>query len=203
MNNELYFTYLDDFPNIPNDILPSVEEVVAAPHWSNGEKFESMRHPWAKANYHRKKVSPQLKEWLLKNMPFECRFAAGFNVFNTLMKPHRDIRDETYNFILDAGGEIYTEWYNKQEEGQSLLTWDSIRNDTNDGIFVKPTDIITLGSVLIEPLRWHKIKTDAVHGTKGTQTHPRIILSVITQDMIKTPSNPTLAEAINNWFSEW
>lgn len=198
-----YFTYTDIIPPIPDDVLPTVEEILEAPHWSNGEKIESMRHPWAKKFYHRKKVPPKLREWLLDNLPFKGEISAGFNVFNTLMKPHRDIRDETYNYLLDAGGEIYTEWYNKQEESQSLATWDSIRPDTSTDTFVSADDIITLDSVLIEPRRWHKIRTDVVHGTKGKQTGPRIILSVITPEMVKPPENPILAEAITSWFTGW
>lgn len=202
MNTDYYFSYLD-FPQIPEEVLPTPQQVIDAPYWSNGEKFESMRHPWAKEHYHRKRVSPELKEWLVENLPIEGKWAAMFCIFNTLMKPHRDIRDETYNFILDPGGEIRTEWYNKQEEGQTLSTWDSIRPDTSDETFVPVDDIITLESVLVEPKRWHRLKTDIVHGTKGPQTGPRIILSVITMDMVQTPNHPLLAEAIDNWFREW
>jgi len=202
MNTDYYFSYLDNLPQVPVDVLPSPQEIIDAPHWSNGEKFESMRHPWAREYYHRKKVTPILKEWLLQNLPFN-KFAAGFNIFNTLMNPHRDVRDETYNYILTTGGEVYTEWYNKQIDGQTLATWDSIRPDTSNEIFDKPDEIKTLESVLIEEKRWHRLKTDLVHGTIGDMSGPRIILSVITSDMVPTPKNPLLAEAIEKWFKEW
>lgn len=202
MNTDYYFSYLDDIPNIPEDVLPAIDDIISAPHWSNGEKFESMRHPRARADYHRKKVNPELKEWLLTNLPFK-NFAAGINVFNTLMNPHRDIRNETYNFIITTGGKIYTEWYNKQLEEKALATWDSIRPDTTNDIFDSAEEIKTLESVIIEEKKWHRIKTDLVHGTKGDMIGPRIILSVITNEMVPTPKHPVLAEAINNWFKEW
>lgn len=202
MNTDYYFSYLD-FPQIPDDVLPTSQEVIDYPYWSNGEKFESMRHPWAKEYYHRKRVSPKLKQWLLDNLKIDGPWAAMFCIFNTVMRPHRDIRDETYNFILDPGGEIRTEWYNKQEDSPTLAVWDSIRPDTTTDTFVPVNDIITLESVLVEPKRWHRLKTDLIHGTNGPQTGPRIILSVITLDMVQTPNHPLLAEAIDNWFNTW
>ena len=57
--------------------------------------------------------------------------------------------------------------------------------------------------MLIEEKRWHRLKTDLVHGTIGDMSGPRIILSVITSDMVPTPKNPLLAEAIEKWFKEW
>lgn len=202
MNTDYYFSYLD-FPQIPEELLPTSQEVIDYPYWSNGEKFESMRHPWAREFYHRKKVSRELKQWLVENIKIEGKWAVMFCIFNTLMKPHRDIRDETCNFILDPGGVIRTEWYNKQEDGPKLATWDSIRPDSAKDLFVPMEEIVTLESVLIEPRRWHRIKTDLVHGTNGPQTGPRIILSLITLEMVRIPKDPLLAEAIYSWFEEW
>lgn len=202
MNTNYYFSYLD-FPNIPNDLLPSPQEVIDYPYWSNGEKFESIRHPWAKENYHRKKLSKELKNWLCNNILPNEDLAACWVVFNSTMQPHRDVRDETYNYILQTGGTIFTEWYNKQQNNTRLATWDSIRPDTSHDKFDDADKIITLESVLIDAKKWHRIKTDVVHGTKGTMTCPRIILSVITSKMVQAPSNPVLKEAIENWFKEW
>lgn len=203
MNTEYYFSYLDDFPIIPEEVIPTPQQVIDAKYWSNGEKFESMRHPGAVEHYHRKKVNPELKEWLLENLKIDGRWAAMFCIFNKLMIPHRDIRDETYNWILTTGGTVRTEWYNKQENTDVLTTWDSIRPDTSQDSFVDLNKISTLESVLIEPKRWHRIKTDIPHGTTGDHNSPRIILSVITDDMVKTPNHPLLAEAVENWFKEW
>ena len=204
MNTEYYFSYLDHFPQIPDEVLPTPQQVIDAEYWSNGEKFESMRHPGAVDHYFRKRVNPELKEWMLANLKLDSRYAAMFCIFNRLMFPHRDIRDETYNFILTTGGEVRTEWYNKQVEETVMGTWDSIRDDTSQDTFVSADQIVTLESVLIQPKRWHRLKTDIPHGTSGPHSSPRIILSVITENMVQIPKNhPLLTEAVENWFKEW
>jgi hypothetical protein len=196
-----YLKY-EDFPPIPEEILMTPQQIIDAPYFGHNEKFEALRHPFAKANYFRKQVNPELKEWLLKTFPF--RFASMFVIFNARMPPHKDIRNMTYNYIIDAGGDdIATSVWsgNIVRVDAKADAWHSIRADYEDK--QENEEVVLLESMVIQPKRWCSLRTDMLHSVDGTQVRPRIILSVVPESEVPIPKDPILAEDIKSWFEIW
>jgi hypothetical protein len=199
-----YIKYVD-FPSIPNEILLEPHQIIDAPYYAHNEKFEAMRHPFAKENYFRKRVNPELKEWLLNTFTDKLGvFSSAYIIFNAHMAPHKDVRNMTYNYVIDAGGDdIATSIYkgNVVNKEKSFDTWNSVRTDFEN--LQENEDVVLLESLVIEPKRWCSLRTDMLHSVYGTQVRPRIILSVVPESAVPVPKDPVLAENIKSWFNGW
>ena len=197
-----YIKYVD-FTTIPEEVLMTPQQIIDAPYYAHNEKFEAMRHPFAKANYFRKRVNPELKEWLLTTFTDKLGvFSAAYIIFNAHMAPHKDIRNMTYNYVIDAGGDdIVTSVYSGNLRDKNLDVWNSIRTDVEN--LKDHTEIELLESLIIEPKRWCSLRTDMLHSVYGTQVRPRIILSVVPESAVPVPNDPLLAENIKSWFDGW
>lgn len=197
-----YFEYRDDIPPVPKELLPTPQQIIDAPYFGYPEEFEAKRPGGARQSYFRKQLSPELKEWVLSQEQFKGEsVSAAFIIFNTLMTPHRDVRNETYNFVVDSGGDVYTEFYSKQLENDMLKNWDKMRPDFDESTFTTNIDEIeTLESRLIDTNRWHRLQTEFIHGTTGTLSRSRIILSVVKESSVKVSPNPTIDKILRGWF---
>jgi hypothetical protein len=190
-----YIKYMDEFPSIPDEILPTNQQIIDSPYFGNHESVEKIRHPFSLKHYSARKVNRELKEWLLDT--FKWEFAGGFNIFNANMQPHKDLRDYTYNYILDTGGEdIYTNVFSGEVNREKVTEWHKVRGGDN---IEEPEELILLESVKIESHRWHYLRTDLNHSVTGTHTHPRIILSVIPVEVMAVNNKIATDWYIENW----
>lgn len=199
-------TYLEyvDYPKVPDNLIPDSETILALPNFTYAGTAEKYRPEYAKQNYFIKRVSTELKKWLLNTFPFPI--TAYYMIFGGLMKPHTDFRKITYNYIIDEGGDdIYTESYNREyvEEGH-MASWGKLRKDAGlDSTWDENETLIALTSERAKLKTWMKLRTTIPHGTVGTITRPRIILSVIPHEEIPIPTNDGFKETIIHWRDTW
>jgi hypothetical protein len=196
-----YLYYTDHIPDIPEDILPSVDEILNSPMYPHCEEFEELRHPECRVLHYRKRVNPELKQWLLN--VFGEDITATFVVFNANLGLHKDIRDMSYNYIVDAGGEnIETSiWSGDLTHIKSLNTWHSIRPDYEE--HQQPVGVQKIDGIVLEPKKWHMLRTDVLHAVDGEHVRPRILLCVIPKDAIRNPKSTVLSKEIASWFTDW
>jgi hypothetical protein len=191
-----YIKYMDEFPLIPADILPTNQEIIDSPYFGNHESVESKRHSFSLKYYSTRKVNQSLKEWLLDTFN-QWEFAAGFVLFNANMEPHKDLRDYTYNYILDTGGEdIHTNVFSGEVHKEKVTKWHEVRGGNN---IEKTEELKLLESVCLEKHRWHYLRTDLNHGVTGTHIRPRIILSVIPVEVMRVNNKVATDWWIENW----
>ena len=198
-------TYLEyvDYPTLPDNLSLSSEDILALPNFVYAGEAEKLRPEYAKKHYFIKRVSPELKEWLINTFPFEI--TAYYMIFGQLMKPHTDFRKITYNYIIDDGGDdIYTQSYNREFIEGDMAGWGKLRKDAGlESDWNQTEPIITLTSEQAKIKSWMKLQTTVPHGTVGNLTRPRIILSVIPKEDIPIPKNSGLAETILHWRDSW
>ena len=121
----MYITYLD-FPNIPEDLLESVEDILNKP------RYESV----VKQDYFQTRlINKNLEDWLEKNLLF--KFSVRYQIIYTGLPIHKDMgnRKLAYNYLLAQGGDnvktIILDDSKKllQSETLPLRTWHSIKTD--------------------------------------------------------------------------
>lgn len=203
MNDATYLEYVN-YPKVPDNLIPDSATILALPNFTYAGDAEKNRPEFAKKNYFIKRVSPELKEWLIQTFPF--KITSYYFIFQKLMKPHTDFRKVTFNYIVDEGGDdIYTESYNREyiEDGH-MEGWVKLRNDAGlDASWNINEPITTLTSERAKFKTWMKLNTTIPHGTVGNITRPRIILSVIPHEEISMPVNKGFIETITHWRDTW
>ena len=127
----MYITYLD-FPNIPEDLLESIEVILNKP------RCESIV---TQDYFQTRLINKNLEVWLEKNLP--CKFMARYQIIYPGLTIHKDMgnRKVAYNYLLALGGNsvktiIFDD--NKkllQSETLPLRTWHSIKTDMFHGVF--------------------------------------------------------------------
>jgi hypothetical protein len=127
----MYITYLD-FPNIPEDLLESVEDIL---NKSRGESIVTQDY------FQTRLVNKNLEDWLENNLP--CKFIARYQIIYSGIPIHKDEgnRKLAYNYLLVLGGSIVkTMIFDDtkkllQSETLPLRTWHSIKTDMFHGVF--------------------------------------------------------------------
>jgi len=131
INNFMYITYID-FPNVPEHLLESIEDIVNKP------RCESI----VTQNYFQTRlVNKNLEDWLEKNLP--CKFMVRYQIIYTGIPIHKDEgnRKLAYNYLLAQGSNnartIIFDDSKKilQSEILPLKTWHSIKTDMYHGVF--------------------------------------------------------------------
>ncbi len=188
-----YIKYMDEFPSIPSDLIPTIEQITNSQYFGNHESVEKLRHPFAIKYYSTRKVNQSLKEWLLENFKFD--FVAMFIIFNANMDPHKDLRNYTYNYIIDTGGDnIHTNVFSGEVGRKKVEKWHEVRGEASNNA---ASELTLLESVCLESMRWHYLRTDLNHSVTGDHVRPRVILSVIPVSAMM--SNNKVA---TDWFIE-
>jgi len=198
-----YIKY-ENLPSIPEEILLTPQQIIDAPYFGYKPEFEEMRGERARKTYFRKRVNIELKEWLLTTFSSIGPFTAGYLIINEMIGPHKDLRDLTYNYIIDAGGDdiVTTIWSgNMMGVSEELDHWHSIRNDYQPN--QQKIERVFLESLTIEPKKWCSLRSGMLHSVTGTQVRPRIILSVIPLAGVHMTTDPRLAEAVKHAYEEW
>ena len=198
-----YIKYVD-FPTVPEEILLTPQQIIDAPYFGYKPEFEEMRGETARKNYFRKRVNPELKEWLLKTFTSIGPFTAGYLIMNSIIGPHKDLRDLTYNYVIDTGGDdmVTTVWSgNMKGVNDELDHWHNVRVDSLNN--QEKIERGYLESLIVEPKKWCSLRSGMLHSVLGTQVRPRILLSVIPLSEVKMTTNPVLAEAVKHAYSEW
>jgi hypothetical protein len=127
----MYITYLN-FPNIPDDLLESVEDILNKPRC---ESIVTQDH------FQTRLVNKNLEDWLEKNLP--CKFMAQYQIIYHGLPIHKDMgnRKLAYNYLLAQGGSnVKTMIFDDskkllQSETLPLKTWHSIKTDMFHGVF--------------------------------------------------------------------
>ena len=127
----MYITYLS-FPNIPEDLLESVEDILNKPRC---ESIVTQDH------FQTRLVNKNLEDWLEKNLP--CKFMVRYQIIYYGLPVHKDMgnRKLAYNYLLALGGSnIKTLIFDDskkilQSETLPLRTWHSIKTDMFHGVF--------------------------------------------------------------------
>ena len=127
----MYIKYLD-FPNIPEDLLESIEDILNKP------RCESIV---TQDYFQTRLINKNLEDWLEKNLP--CEFMARYQIIYPGLTIHKDMgnRKLAYNYILRLGGDnVKTMIFNEskkllQSEMLPLKTWHSIKTDMYHGVF--------------------------------------------------------------------
>ena len=198
-----YIKY-EDFPSIPEEILLTPQQIIDAPYFGYKPEFEEMRGERARKTYFRKRVNPELKEWLLKTFVSIGEFTAGYLIINEMIGPHKDLRDLTYNYVIDAGGDdiVTTVWSgNMKGVSEELDHWHSIRTDYKPN--QQKIERNFLESLIVEPKKWCSLRSGMLHSVTGNQVRPRIILSVIPLSEVHMTTDPRLSEAVKHAYEEW
>ena len=125
INNFMYITYLD-FPNIPDDLLESIEDILNKP------RCESIV---IQDYFQTRLVNKNLEDWLEKNLP--CKFMVRYQIIYPGLPIHKDMgnRKVAYNYLLAQGGtNVKTMIFDDtkkllQSETLPLKTWHSIKTD--------------------------------------------------------------------------
>ena len=130
-------------PNLPDDLLESVEDIINKPRSNSIVKQDY---------FQARPISNELQDWLEKNLPF--KFIAQYQIIYPGLTIHKDMgnRKLAYNYLLAQGGSnvktmIFDD--NKkllQSETLPLRTWHSIKTDMFHGVFgiMKDTPRISL-----------------------------------------------------------
>ena len=133
----MYITYLD-LPNIPEDLLESVEDILNKP------RYESIvKHDF----FQTRPISKNLQDWLEKNIPYD--FSVRYQIIYPGLSIHKDMgnRKLAYNYLLSLGGNnVRTMIFDDskkllQSETLPLRTWHSIKTDMYHGVFGLQPDI--------------------------------------------------------------
>ena len=131
INKFMYITYLD-FPNIPEELLESIEDIINKP------RYESV----VTQNFFQTRlVNKNLEDWLEKNLP--CKFMVRYQIIYPGLPIHKDMgnRKLAYNYLLSLGGNnVKTMIFDEskkllQSETLPLKTWHSIKTDMYHGVF--------------------------------------------------------------------
>jgi len=190
-----YIEYID-LPIIPKELIPEAKAIIDLPIWG----FDTDGGGYHKADnkYSTKKISMTVKDWMVENFNFD--FVANFVVFNGAIPAHKDMRTSAYNYLLDTGGEDIktTVWQGEisKEDYESYTGY-------NERITSGDNNLIALQSMVIEPFRWHKLRTDLMHSVNGTYSRPRVMISVTPIEYLSFPKNPETAKKFKVWMETW
>jgi hypothetical protein len=194
-----YGEYLD-IPVIPSNLIPSAEEILAFPEREYPSNIQKHR-AYYQGRHQIKKVSPELKEWLKQNFPFDI--FAYYSVYPLLIAPHVDIRPVAYNYFIDTGGEIDTVFYNKIPNTKKDALWNSVNpNNTKYDTLNEEEPLREIARMRFDSHRWLKLQTDIPHGTEGNMIRPRIFITVTKTFDIPVSNSPVsdaLQEMVTNW----
>ena len=118
-------TYLD-FPNVPDDLLESVEDILNKPRCESVVKQDFFQTRF---------VNKNLEDWIEKNILL--KFSARYQIIYPGLPIHKDMgnRKLAYNYLLSQGGNNVTTMIFDdtkkllQSEILPLKTWHSIKTD--------------------------------------------------------------------------
>ena len=185
---------MDEFPEIPEHLIPSIEKIKNSQYFGNHPSVEKLRHPFELKNYSTRKINQELKEWLVNNFKFD--FVALYIIFDANMLPHKDLRNFTYNYIIDAGGNnIHTNVFSGEVTSNDVSKWHQVRCENNN----IRSELTLLESVCLEEKRWHYLRTDLNHSVTGDHTHSRVILSLTPVSAIIDNNKIATDWYIENW----
>jgi len=131
----MYIKFLD-YPQIPEELLVPIEEILAKPPEENMVK--DFEYFW------NKRINPELEEWLRSK--FKMKFYAYYQVIHPNIPIHTDKpafkndRKIAFNYLLALGGDnVITSVYDKdykvlQSECLPLKTWHSLRVEMLHGV---------------------------------------------------------------------
>ena len=110
------------------------------------------------------------------------------------------MRTSAYNYVIDAGGEDIktTVWQGElsKEEYESYTGY-------NERITLGDNNLIELQSMVIEPFRWHKLRTDLMHSVNGNYIRPRVMISVTPMEYLSFPKHPETLKKFKVWMETW
>lgn len=126
-----YIEYIN-FPNLPDDLLESVEDIINKPRGNSIVKQDYFQS---------RPISNELQDWLEKNLPF--KFIVQYQIIYLGLPIHKDKanRKLAYNYLLSQGGnKVSTVVFDDdkkplQSELLPLKTWHSIKTDMYHGVF--------------------------------------------------------------------
>lgn len=189
-----YIEYLN-LPTIPKELIPSANEIIDLPLWGlnkDGGGFHKTNN-----TYSTRKLTTPLRIWLLENLNFE--FVGNYIVFSGTVPPHKDMRRCAYNYIVDAGGDdIKTSIY----EGELSQQYRSYQGDS-ERESVGDNKLTEIQSMIIEPFRWHSLRTDLVHAVSGNLLRPRVLISITPSEHLRYPSNEETMKKFKVWLATW
>ncbi len=191
-----YIKYLD-LPTIPKELASSAADIINLPLWglnAGGGGFHK------NDNYSTRKLTSPLRSWLSENLNFE--FVGNYIVFNGPVLPHKDMRQYACNYIVDPGGDDIrtTVWDGQLSSTQyNLYQGDSERQ----GDKVSDTSLTELQSMVIEPFRWHSLRTDLFHSVTGNFSQPRVLISITPSKYLRYPTNEETLEKFKVWLENW
>lgn len=146
-----YIKYLDNVPSVPEELLDSVESIIAA------ESEKMLVKDFSTFKY--KTVNPLLDKWVHEAFKIKCY--AKYQVIYNGIPVHKDHpafpgdRRIAFNYLLSLGGSnVITTVYD--EDKTTILQQERI------------------------PLkRWHSLVVEKWHGVDGiSNNHPRVALTV-------------------------
>jgi hypothetical protein len=189
-----------DIPNVPGELLLSPTEIVDLPEREYHGGMKEHRGNY-QGRHKLKKVSPELKLWLIENFPFEI--VAYYSVYPILIAPHVDIRPVGYNYFIDTGGDVDTVFYNKVPNVGNTNLWNSINpNNIKYNNLNESEPLVELSRINFELARWVKLQTDIPHGTEGNMIRPRVMITV-TQTTHLRVNNIAIAESLKEMIDNW
>lgn len=107
-----YVKYID-FPEIPQHLIPSYEEIISMPVLGivSSGKYK------INAKYDGRECPKELAEWVHQNIPINIKMGPIFLLIYENVDPHTDYKidspdSNTFNYIINLGGEnIKTTFY--------------------------------------------------------------------------------------------
>lgn len=146
----MLFQYLPEIPSPPKQYLYSSLEQIRF------NTTESMFFPGIYGSF-RLGDSVDLEGFFKPYFSFDTQGRFGYQYIGENILTHKDVgRVETYNFILDTGGDdVTTVWY---DDDKTTVIHEEV----------------------IKPMVWHKIRVDKYH-TVTNITRPRIMMMVFEE----------------------
>jgi hypothetical protein len=155
----MLFTYLDQLPNIPSNLLVDC-------YYTDKVGFKD-------GVYSRYNISEQLIDWLVKHVsPIKDRM--GCQVMEANVAPHCDFRRWGLNYIISRGGNVVTRLH--RIKNRDIYIGPRYSHPTID-------DLETIMKLEIEPFRWHILNTHVLHSVANvTSVRKAITIGLMDED---------------------
>lgn len=158
MDHSKLITYLDDLPEIPENLLSQCyDPLISTLGFNDG-------------SYYRWSVTDSLQQWLVDNI---CTVTQrmGCQTMEDTVPPHTDVRNWAINYIINTGGTVTTAFH--RDPGKDLLAGPGQRRSFDS--------VEQIAEFCIEPRRWHLICTHVLHSVRGiTGKREAITIGLIT-----------------------
>jgi len=179
----LLFQYLDFLPPIPSELISELE-ITNSDHYIRQHDKKRKNIPAHMASvFERLNINNTMLDWLRDNISSSFNFAGLQQMTwpdeatpgKRLVIPHTDKeRDWAVNYLFEPGGPNVTTTFYQQPNFPLVREYD---------IFLSPNIVTVHEQFIIEPYRWHLMKSNVLHGVENVETlRQAITLGFVTDD---------------------